>query len=534
MVIVPDSDIILIKSPLKLDNYNQITFNNATSQYNYFIGLPHLEYDGCTYVRKDEVIRYATGDNLRFEDLLGYNYCMYKNDSYKDKWFYAFITDIKYINDGMSEITIETDVFQTWQFDLIYMNSFIEREHVSNDTIGLHTIPEGLETGEYVINDSNLITHLFDRDSCYVCAAVTWLPSNTPSYNDERYYGNIFSGTWLLVFSGFSSAGKFIRAYDSFGRGDAITSLYLVPSSLIVNPEWHTYSTDTITGIKFAFIPNSISSSTILDNINYTTPSSLNGYTPKNNKLFVWPYNYLSITNNSGSQVSFKYEEFINNTPSFKLEALPTCGVPSMLIPKNYKLKSEVTGTDAFYSYGLQGGKFPVCSWQTDTYTNWLTQNGINIGPFKLDAVQTNILSSLGNIGQFNKGGAIGSIFNSIREGIQHSYESPTLNGQTTVGDLNFADNGLVFHYFKMSIRYEYAKVIDNFFSMYGYKVNELKTPNIHKRLNWDYMKTIDINIEGNVPEKDLDKIRSLFNDGCTFWHNTSTFLDYSQTNSIL
>ena len=111
MIVVPDSDIILIKSPLKLDNYNQITFGDATAQYNYFHGLTHLEYDDCTYQRKDGVIRYATGDNLRFEDLLQYNYCMYKNDSYKDKWFYAFITDIKYINDGMTEITIETDTY---------------------------------------------------------------------------------------------------------------------------------------------------------------------------------------------------------------------------------------------------------------------------------------------------------------------------------------------------------------------------------------------------------------------------------------
>ena len=31
----------------------------------------------------------------------------------------------------MSEVTIETDTFQTWQFDIVYMNSFIEREHVS-------------------------------------------------------------------------------------------------------------------------------------------------------------------------------------------------------------------------------------------------------------------------------------------------------------------------------------------------------------------------------------------------------------------
>ena len=126
MIVVPDSDIILIKSPLKLDNYNQITFSNASVQESYFKSLPHLEYDDCAYLRKDGVIRYATGENLRFENLLQYNYCMYKNDSYQNKWFYAFITDVKYINDGMSEVTIETDTFQTWQFYLIYKNSFMD------------------------------------------------------------------------------------------------------------------------------------------------------------------------------------------------------------------------------------------------------------------------------------------------------------------------------------------------------------------------------------------------------------------------
>ena len=69
MVITPNSKIILIKSPLKLDNYNQITFGNATAQYNYFHGLTHLEYDNCTYQRKDDVIRYATDSNLTYEDL---------------------------------------------------------------------------------------------------------------------------------------------------------------------------------------------------------------------------------------------------------------------------------------------------------------------------------------------------------------------------------------------------------------------------------------------------------------------------------
>jgi len=85
-----------------------------------------------------------------------------------------------------------------------------------------------------------------------------------------------------------------------------------------------------------------------------------------------------------------------------------------------------------------------------------------------------------------------------------------------------------------MSVRYEYAKMIDDYFNMYGYKVNRLATPNIHKRAHWDYIKTIDVNIEGNIPENDLAKIRDLFNNGITFWHNASTFLNYSSSNSIL
>ena len=101
-----------------------------------------LVLEDFTYQRRDNIIRYPRA----FELCEQYNYVMYKNPDYKDKYYYAYITDMKYINDKMTEITIKTDVFQTWQFDFIYKESLVEREHVNNDTIGLHTIPENLET----------------------------------------------------------------------------------------------------------------------------------------------------------------------------------------------------------------------------------------------------------------------------------------------------------------------------------------------------------------------------------------------------
>lgn len=148
IMIAPNTDLILLKCPIELDQANQLTFSNATAQYNYFNGLTKLEIGGFTYQRKDGKIRYpACAD-----DLYSYNYCMYRNSSYSNKWFYAFITNIEYLNDNTSLISIQTDVWQTWQFDLTFKKSFVAREHVNNDTVGLHTLPEGLEYGEYICN----------------------------------------------------------------------------------------------------------------------------------------------------------------------------------------------------------------------------------------------------------------------------------------------------------------------------------------------------------------------------------------------
>ena len=40
MVIIPNSDVILLKSPLELSKEHQLNFANATAQFNYFNSLP--------------------------------------------------------------------------------------------------------------------------------------------------------------------------------------------------------------------------------------------------------------------------------------------------------------------------------------------------------------------------------------------------------------------------------------------------------------------------------------------------------------
>ena len=356
MLVIPNSRIILLKNPIEIDYLNELTFSTKQAQYNYFSNLPSLEAVRCSYQRKDEILRFPTtleSNHVTYEDLIQYNYCMYQNTSYDDKWFYAFITDVTYDNDGMCHISLETDVWQTWMFDITFKQSFVEREHVNDDTIGKHTIPEGLETGEYVCSSK---TSLFTGgNSVYIIITCTKVPTEINVNNYIAQYGGIYSGTVALCFNnddgGLLSASKFIRVMDSLDMGNAITGIYLAPQSLCGTV---TFNTITIDGKTFQYgtIPYTTSYTTLTTTSNITKPSTLNGYTPKNNKLWVHPYNYFYVSNNVGMDVEFRYEDFVSNTASFKTIGSLTPGCSIKCIPLNYKLLSD-NSTLKSYNYGI-------------------------------------------------------------------------------------------------------------------------------------------------------------------------------------
>lgn len=125
-------------------------------------------------------------------------------------------------------------------------------------------------------------------------------------------------------------------------------------------------------------------------------------------------------------------------------------------------------------------------------------------------------------------------IANTLGEIYKESLIPNQSNGNINCGDVITASGNNDFHFQSMTIKEEYARIIDNYFSMFGYKVNETKIPNLTGRRNWNYVKTIDINIEATIPQADLEEIKNEFNSGITIWHNTSTFLDYSQNNDII
>lgn len=519
MAVTPNTELRLVKCNLNLDNNNQLTFASKTAQYNYFNSLSHLTITDISYQRKDNYIRYPA----HIDSLIEYNYVMYKNNNYLNKWFYAYILRMEYENDNCTRVYIKTDVFQTWQFDLTFPKSFVEREHVNDDTVGKHTIPEGLETGDYISTKLQPSGKYMEHsDMCFAVAST--LPISTTTYSTFNQL--LPSGVYYGGFTSLQGVEDYISILDQQGAGASVVSVFVIPKSFFL--DWSTMSgVDGNVSVKVRFDTSNI-------NISVTKPNYLgNDYTPKNNKLLTFPYSFLQVSNHSGQIVNYHWENFNllsdagTSGINFTLKGALTPSGSFILLPVNY---NNILNN---YDDGMIMGKLPIGGYQNDSYTNWLTQNGASIAMSVTGSTVATVGGMLtGNI--IASGGGIAGISSTLAQMYQHSLIPPQANGNVAVGDVMYTNELIGFEFKRMSIKNEYAKIIDDFFSMYGYKVNTLKVPNITGRSNWNYVKLINPNIEAYIPQEDLQEIKGMFSDGVTLWHTTSHFLDYSQNNSII
>ena len=551
MNITPDTNIKLLKCPLKIDNKNQLTFSNATAQYNYFNGLNKLEIDGSYYQRKDSSIYYP--DN--FDDLLGYNYVMYQNDNYSNKWFYAFITDIEYISDNCTRLEIETDVFQTWQFDIVYKNSFVVREHTNNDTIGANLTEEDINTGELTATSSIESYTGYNVTTAWAVVICDYDPKDNVQYtgilpiSGSTFGSKIYLFTWdngdTGGYGGIRDLNRFIHYVNQHKGADNIKQIFMAPNACVDQTKLQKIDMELNSDNFKYYTVNGGSTGAYLYGTQtvpkiYNVTGQYTDYTPKNNKCYTYPYTFLRVSNNVGNVMDYRWEDFSQTIPEFKTYTTLCSGCSGVLIPQYYK------GITSNVDEALPLAKYPVTSWSADAYTNWLTQNAVNRPLNLLNSflgVSGSVASGVASQPQpaaANKLQAIQTMNNvagAISQDIGNMHSAalaPNITQTGNCGDVLFAGGANGFLYQYMRVKTEYLKIIDNYFTMFGYKTNLLKIPNITGRSNWNYVETRNINLLGNIPETDLDTIRKMFDSGITLWHTTTYFLDYSRTNSIV
>lgn len=533
--------VYLLDVPLENDYKNTLYFASKAAQQSYFQGAVVKAYDNFSYQRKDQIIRIPD----IVDNIYHCNYVMYQNSNYSNKWFYAFITDMKYINDGTTEVHIETDCIQTWLFDYVVKSSFVEREHVDDDTIGLHTVPEQLETGDYVDQNPNnpggtqeVAKLNFLTGDKYIVIGVSENGMNVAS--PQSVYNNVYSGLQFITFPSVQDFRGYIDTVQRNLSADNIYCAFMAPASLIMGDgfQWLTYQS-----FQYAFVSPSTDRKE-MDIVQITKPTSLDGgYVPRNNKLLTYPYRYFALSNNAGAAAEYKYEYFSGANCDFVLEGAIGVGCSIQAIPYNYKKgNNEFNYTFKNYMEALDAGKLPTVGWTNDSYINWLTQNAINL-PLSIASDTIKLVGgaavAIGTggaamaLGGGMAAGGLQGILGTVGEIYAHSTIPATAKGGANQGDLAYASKR-AFTLYKKTIKREMAQIIDGFFDMFGYKVNMVKVPNKAHRARWWYTKTIDVNIDGAIPNNDMQTIKNAYNNGITFWRNASEIQNYSLSNGIV
>lgn len=565
MYITPQSNFKLLKGvPFNSDLKHTILFSSLDNQVNYFLSKVKASFTQFTYVRQSNTVKVP----MLADSLYDVNYCMFKNDAYGNKWFYGFVTNVEYVNDNTSEITFVIDYFQTWWFNvdgtrnLSVGKCFVLREHVDDDTIGKHTVTEPVEIGENVVQN---VANLYFGNGEDI-ADNTWKVRIT--VNPSLLSG--LTGRYTTQKQG----NQLVATQDSFDMGGDITvfnrwlneqaELGNEATSMVMYPKFF----ETLYGSGTSYYPMAKG---ITRPTEYYQPYMREErYTPTNNKLFTYPYTYMKVSNNQGQEVDYKWENMADGTLTFYVRHYVGNGVACELRPVSYESLDN-----RLYTIGINN--FPEVSFlQNTSITNIFKMlTGVVGGVASAFTYSQSSSTRSGSGTSKSEGENLSSTTNyplvkgkkakhtaltrySSKQQTDSSSASETTssgfnplqlvdtpldllgtlgNSSTRVntasqGNLDIRWETYGFSFYQMAIKPEYAKLIDEYFTRFGYEIDEYKVPNLTSRSTFNFVKTVDCNVTGDAPNEALEVVSSMFDSGLTLWHTTDVG-NYALANNI-
>ena len=356
MEILPTNRVRLIKNvPFSVNYQDVVLFDNATAQQNYFNSLPYIEFDNITYTRNNGQIKV----NANREKLLDYNYMYFQNSNYGTKIFYAFITDVIYINPNTSLIKFIIDEWQTWYFDLTFRPTFIERKHCrrwnSDGTPVINTIPEELNYGSEYITKYH---EDYNNDLYWICFVTslvgTDFSGSTPRNSIDVptmlkiFYLPIYKTTSNTVINSECNGVSLERPIDflTLFREDENLVNKLVSCFLVSEPPFgYTYqvvngtidiTTSDLQSEIVKVLDHNGNTHNAIANSSVRVPNRINRSfskygTLKNNitesKLLMYPYSYVQLVDGQGNNFIIKPEYL--NTSTINITTYTSAGLNS-------------------------------------------------------------------------------------------------------------------------------------------------------------------------------------------------------------
>lgn len=578
--IQPDSRIEFFTDiNITADYVDSLYFSSETEKNQAFSNIPKLAYVERCYYSRDN--RGFVRVELPMSTMIKAQYMRFKNTSYENKWWYAFVRDVVYINDNTTEVQFQLDPLMTWMGNFTLSECFVERQHGETDEIGDNLVDEPLDTGEYVtIGDSN--TGLFDDWVYTVFYTVT--PAGAVAIPDNHVFDQlgIYSGLRVQIFPDDRYSGATGRP------GLSQLTAFLLQDPILINVQMIMHVPEKFIPKMANYVPAFVGApdysqiqrdyAPLAYDVSVTRNTKLDGeYEPKNNKLFTYPYNFFTIWNSEEKESEYRYELF-QLTPTNKafFKVFSNVGEPTeaMCVPMAYR------GISLNYSEASIMNEFTPCTWVSDAFMGWLAQT-LSSSPTRLLAGSfmdgltnsTNAKNSALTVTnrEIDKGSTvdsdvyIGETGNTMRTTVtnnnkitEHSYR-PAGAQRTALGGV-LAVRGVLldgfshlttpssahgkpsnsileverekeFWFYQKSIRREYAEIIDGYFTMFGYAQKKVMQPNMHARTRFTYIKTRDCKIHCECPASDAEVIENIFNNGIRFWNSVNYIGDYHTDN---
>lgn len=541
--VIPNSTVILLKNISLTPTYeNTVDYENADAQYADMFAHRLAEWDRCTYVGKNKqqgTIRLESTQGLLMQQA---TYMMFKNTSYENKWFYAFVTDVTWVNNVTWEVSFILDVMQTYYFDFTYEKCFIERGHVHNDAIGANIVEEKLNTGEYIVNYQKNITQFTDLVGAVCC---TLKPTGeqqdgfvTSQIDKTNVAGSVYAFGSLKDYQDF-----FIKATES-NPDDTIIDTYMLP---------RLFATGGATTGVFRLESECEHLQVESDKPQSHGDGTLSGYTPKNNKLYTYPYCYMKLTNFSGNSTDLRFEDFLSDTCKFDISMTRTPNPEGYVYPLHYKGLAENKDE------GISVNNFPKCAFTIDTYKAWLAQTAnsrtiqalstagemlAGAGVAGASFIATGGTSAVGMLGSMAVGGGlvtgggnsvgVGNTSQKVLNMLAQDRDM-SVKGQRAVGNVNTswmsANNENTIHIQCLCAKPSNLQIIDDYFEKYGYAIHRLFVPSIKNRPHWNYIKTVGCDVKASLPASLVEQINSIHDNGITFWKNLDSIGNYNLDN---
>lgn len=574
MYVAPNSTIILLSNvPLDSRYTDTCLFTDKSTQATTFMAYASQTLSAQSYQR---VGRNRCRLNVAFNDVYGCNYMMFQNTSFGTKWWYAFISSVEYINNATTEIVYELDCIQNWITDWTLLPCFIERNHVTDDTIGANIIPEPVSGGNRYTGTGVSVmpkgedTIGTDEIQCYYVFAGYNQDDILPDGGTEiTVYQNIARGLSLYRFTSdeLSEMNNWLEELTQAGYDDTIVGIYcfygyydgVTKGTGGLEPDWALWQ---------------------LNDTDYDIPfiQDIQGYTPRNNKLFTYPYNCIRIDNANGDSAEYRYEFFGTDSdgdidPQFRVYGVISCPPEMYCLPYNY-----LGDTAESYGDGIALRGFPQVAYTIDGFRAWIAQNLVpttisiasNIFGTAFGALTGGMVAEERTNQAFNRYtsavnnfqnhptpanmGRISSaslaynqavqnedftarlhnveMANTVSRSILNELEVPISAKQSNAGasSILYAMGFMEFEAFQECISAQMASMIDSYFDRFGYAINDIQTPNINARTHFTYIKTKGCKISGAIPNDDRENISTIFDTGITFWNTLSEVGNYSDT----